>query len=167
MIKKAGELTIEGMIVEVRDGQKQIRRNYTYGYRSLRVRVGVEYYSVLINTTKLNEYGFLPKVGQWIRVTGRLSKAKEGQFDPSISWVSHFEHIEPIKKSRGGIVMAITTKRILDALTHQWQSLAQIAEELEVVDDSDKEYLKSKLKIFLKRGVISEFSKRGKLFWRK
>ncbi len=91
-----GTITIEGKIVEVRDGAKKMNRNYTYGYRSLRVFADGEYYSVLVNTSKLNKYGFLPRVGQWIRVTGRLSRSKdEYVYDQSISWVSKLEHIEP------------------------------------------------------------------------
>ena len=87
-------ITIEGKIVEIRDGEKKITRSYTYGYMSLRVQVGFEYYSVLVNTSKLNQYGFLPRVGQWVRVKGRLFPSKNGFYDPSIKWVSELKHIE-------------------------------------------------------------------------
>jgi hypothetical protein len=99
MIKK-GEITIEGKIVDVRDGSRSISRTYTYGYRSLRVKVGTEYYSVLINSQKFNKYGFLPRVGQCIRVKGRLSKNENEFYEPSISWVSEFKHIECPEKSK-------------------------------------------------------------------
>ena len=94
-MSKAGTTTIEGKIVEIRGGEKKMSRSYTYGYMSLRVMVGFEYYSVLVSTSKLNSYGFLPKVGQWIRVTGRLSKPKDDFYDQSLSWISSLEHIEP------------------------------------------------------------------------
>ena len=32
-MKHSGEITIEGVVVEVREGSKKIRRNYTYSYR--------------------------------------------------------------------------------------------------------------------------------------
>ena len=56
-----GLTRIEGRIVEVRTGERKVSRNYTYGYMSVRVLVGFEYYSVLVNTSKLNQYGFIPK----------------------------------------------------------------------------------------------------------
>ncbi|KKM77164.1 hypothetical protein LCGC14_1372790 [marine sediment metagenome] len=93
-MSKFGTETIIGKIVEVRNGEKRISRNYTYGYISLRVLVGFQYYSVLVAISKLNQYGFLPKVGQWIRVKGTLSNDKEGLYDASISKVTLFEHIE-------------------------------------------------------------------------
>ena len=92
------EIIIEGKIVEVRDGAKQIRRGYTYGYMSIRVQVKFEYYSVLINSSKLNKYGFLPKVGHWIRIKGRLFPSENNFYDPSIKWVSELKHIEPPQK---------------------------------------------------------------------
>ncbi|MBD3197481.1 MAG: hypothetical protein GF317_20680 [Candidatus Lokiarchaeota archaeon] len=93
-----GRKTIEGRIVEVRDGSRKINRTYTYGYRSLRVFSDNEYYSVLINTNKFNKYGFIPKVGQCIRVTGRISQNENEFYEPSISWVTELEHIECPKK---------------------------------------------------------------------
>ena len=96
-----GTVTIEGRITEVRDGSSKINRTYTYGYRSLRVLVGHDYYSVLVASSKFNKFGFLPKVGHWIRVIGRLSLPKDDLYNPSIKYVSHFEHIEnPNKGAR-------------------------------------------------------------------
>jgi len=95
-----GLTRIEGRIVEVRDGERKISRTYTYGYMSLRVLVGFEYYSVLVNTSKLNQYGFIPKVGQWIRAEGRLSRNQDEFYDASISHLTLFEHIEPPKKKK-------------------------------------------------------------------
>jgi hypothetical protein len=95
-----GKKTIEGKIVEVRDGSRRISRSYTYGYRSLRVKVGTEYYSVLVNSQKLNKYGFLPRVGQCIRVTGRLSKNENEFYEPSLSWITELTHIECPEKSK-------------------------------------------------------------------
>jgi len=162
MIKKSGEVTIEGLIVEVRDGSKQVRRNYNYGYRSLRLQVGFDYYSVLINTAKLNEFGFLPKIGQWIRVTGRLSKSKDDLYDPSISWVSQLQHIDPpTKKAK------ITSVMVLDVLTYQWQSLSQISTTLDIKSDVEKNLLSKILKELLMKSKISEISKRRKLYWKR
>jgi len=93
-----GITRIEGRIVEIRNGERKITRSYTYGYLSLRVLVGFEYYSVLVNTSRLNQYGFLPKVGQWIRVEGRLSRNQNEFYDASLSHVTLFEHIEPPKR---------------------------------------------------------------------
>ena len=87
-------VTIEGQIVEIRDGEKKITRTYTYGYISLRVQVGFEYYSVLVNASKLNQYGFLPRVGQWVRIKGRLFPSEDCFYDQSIKWVSELRHIE-------------------------------------------------------------------------
>lgn len=157
-----GEITLEGVVVEVRDGSKNIRRNYTYGYRSLRLLVDFEYYSILINTAKLNEFGFLPKVGQWIRVTGRLSKSKDDFYDPSISWVSNLQHIDPPKKKT-----KLTTEKVLDVLTNQWQSLLQISTNLDLKSDVEKNLLKNILRELLNKAKISEISKRGKLYWKK
>jgi hypothetical protein len=92
------EITLEGKIVEVRGGERQISRTYTYGYISLRILVGWDCYSVLVDTSKLNKYGFLPKVGQWIHVEGILSKNENEFYDPSISRVSVLKHIENPKR---------------------------------------------------------------------
>ena len=157
-----GEITVEGVVVEVRDGSKKVRRNYTYGYRSLRILVDFEYYSVLLITAKLNEFGFLPKVGQWIRVTGRLSKSKDDIYDPSISWVSQLQHIDPPKKKT-----QITSKKVLDVLTYQWQSLSQISTNMNIKSDVEKNLLNKILKELLNESKISEISKRGKSYWKK
>ena len=160
-MKNSGEITIEGVIVEVRDGSKKIRRNYTYGYRSLRVQAEFDYYSVLVNTAKLNEFGFIPKVGQWIRVTGRLSQSKDDFYDPSISWISQLQHIDPPKKKAN-----ITSEMVLDVLTNQWQSLSQISINLDIKSDLEKNVLNKILKELLKESKISEISKRDKLYWK-
>lgn len=93
-----GLTAIEGRIVEVRDGEKKISRSYTYGYMSLRVLVGFEYYSVLVNASKLNQYGFIPKIGHWIRAEGRVSNHQTEFYDASLSHLTLLEHIEPPKK---------------------------------------------------------------------
>ncbi len=95
-----GLTRIEGRIVEVRNGERKITRSYTYGYMSLRVLVGFEYYSVLVNASKLNQYGFIPKVEQWIRVEGCLSRNQDEFYDASLSHVTLFEHIEPPKRKK-------------------------------------------------------------------
>ena len=160
-MKNPGEITVEGLVVEVRDGSKKIRRNYTYAYRSLRVQVEFDYYSVLVNTSKLNEFGFIPKVGQWIRVTGRLSQSKDDFYDPSISWISQLQHIDPPKKK-----VNITSKMVLDILTNQWQNLSQISTNLDIKSDLEKNVLNKILKDLQKESKISEISKRDKLYWK-
>ena len=92
-----GKKTIEGRIVEIRGGEKRISRSYTYGYMSLTVRVGVEMYSVLVSSSKINSYGFLPRVGHYIRAEGIRSPANDGYHDYSMSHLSSLEHIEPRK----------------------------------------------------------------------
>jgi len=98
-ITSGGEITVEGKIVEVRNGEKKMSRSYTYGYLSLRVLVGNEYFSVLLNSSKVNKYGFLPRTGQWIRVKGRLFPSEDGFYDQSIKWVSELTHIDPPKRN--------------------------------------------------------------------
>lgn len=93
-----GRSTIEGRIVEIRGGEKRISRSYTYGYMSLTVRVGTEMYSVLVNASKINSYGFLPRVGHFIRAEGIKSPANDGYHDFSMSHLTSLEHIEPRKK---------------------------------------------------------------------
>ena len=92
-----GKTTIEGRIVEVRGGEKRISRGYTYGYMSLTVRVGIEMYSVLVSSSKIDSYGFLPRVGYYIRAEGRRSPSNDGYHDFSMSHLSSLEHIEPRK----------------------------------------------------------------------
>ena len=92
-----GKTTIEGRIVEVRGGEKRISRSYTYGYMSLTVRVGIEMYSVLVSASKINSYGFMPRVGHYIRAEGIKSPANDGYHDFSMSHLSSLDHIEPQK----------------------------------------------------------------------
>ncbi len=92
-----GKTTIEGRIVEIRGGEKRISRSYTYGYMSLTVRVGIEMYSVLVSASKINSYGFLPRVGHLIRAEGIKSPTNDGYHDFSMSHLSSLEHIEPQK----------------------------------------------------------------------
>ena len=93
-----GLKTIEGRIVEVRNGARKINRTFTYGYMSLRVLVGFEYYSVLVASSKINKYGFIPKVGQWIRAEGRLSGSQDDFYDASLTHLTSLKHIEPLNK---------------------------------------------------------------------
>ncbi|MFX0070447.1 MAG: hypothetical protein ACFFAO_05085 [Candidatus Hermodarchaeota archaeon] len=116
---------------------------------------------MLINTNKLYEYGFLPKVGQWIRVTGRLSRSDNDHYDPSISWISQLEHIEPPKKKP-----KISKESVLNVMTPQWKSFSQITTEMDLTSALDKELLKTKIKKLLRDGEISKTSKRGKFYWR-
>jgi len=92
-----GKTTIEGRIVEIRGGEKRISRSYTYGYMSLTVRVGIEMYSVLVSASKINSYGFLPRIGHFIRAEGIKSPTNDGYHDFSMSHLSSLEHIEPQK----------------------------------------------------------------------
>ena len=92
-----GKRTIEGRIVEVRGGEKRISRAYTYGYMSLTVRVGIYMYSVLVSTSKINSYGFIPRVGHYIRAEGIRSPSQDGYHDFSMSHLSSLEHIDPPK----------------------------------------------------------------------
>lgn len=92
-----GKTAIEGRIVEIRGGEKRISRAYTYGYMSLTVRVGIYMYSVLVSASKINSYGFLPRVGHYIRAEGIRSPSQDGYHDFSMSHLSSLEHIEPRK----------------------------------------------------------------------
>lgn len=89
-----GESTITGQITSIRDGEKRMSRSFTYGYMVLSVRVGIETYSVLVDTSKLNKFGFLPRVGQIITVVGVKTPSKDGIHDFSISHVSELIHTE-------------------------------------------------------------------------
>lgn len=97
LMSHKGKSTIEGRIVEIRGGERRISRSYTYGYMSLTVRVGMEMYSVLVSTSKINSYGFLPRVGHYIRAEGIKSPANDGYHDFSISHLTSLEHIESRK----------------------------------------------------------------------
>jgi len=90
-----GKKAIEGRIVEIRGGEKRISRAYTYGYMSLTVRVGIYMYSVLVSASKVNSYGFLPRVGYYIRAEGIQTPSQDGYHDFSMSHLSSLEHIEP------------------------------------------------------------------------
>jgi hypothetical protein len=86
------DIIIEGKIVSSRDGEKRMNKGFTYGYRSLRVKSGNDFYSVLVNSQKFNDYGFLPKEGQWVRIKGKLYPSDE--YEPSIKSVKELTHIE-------------------------------------------------------------------------
>ena len=79
-------------------GEKRISRNYTYGYMVLSVQVGVDLYSVLVSSSKINKYGFLPRIGQYVHAEGIRSPGRDGFHDYSMSHLSTLEHIEPPKK---------------------------------------------------------------------
>ena len=151
-------MTLEGRVVEVRDGSKRMSRTYTYGYRVLRILVGVDYYSVLISTSRLNEFGFLPKVGHWIRVKGVLSKNQNDLYDPSLSRVSSLEHIEPpskkqkthkktVKKSQ-----TLSLKVILDALSETPIEFNELYSQLNIEEAKEVRYLRNTLKKLRRKG---------------
>ena len=79
-------------------GEKQISRNYTYGYVVLSVQVGPDLYSILVSSSKINTYGFLPRIGQYVYAEGIRSPGRDGFHDYSLSHLSTLEHIEPPKK---------------------------------------------------------------------
>jgi hypothetical protein len=79
-------------------GEKQISRNYTYGYLVLSVQVGADLYSILVSSSKINSYGFLPRIGQYIHAEGIRSPGRDGFHDYSLSHLSTLEHREPPKK---------------------------------------------------------------------
>lgn len=87
-------VVVEGKIVSVTDGEKRMNKGFTYGYRSLRVKAWDGFYSVLVDASKFNKFGFIPKEGQWIKVEGKLFQPK-GDYDPSIKFVKSLVHIEP------------------------------------------------------------------------
>ena len=96
-MSKTGKTIIEGYITAIRDGEKRISRSYTYGYMVLTVQTNSGLFSVLVGTSKLNSYGFLPRVGQYIRAEGIKTPSRDGFHDYSISHLSTLEHI---KRSR-------------------------------------------------------------------
>jgi hypothetical protein len=61
----------------------------------LSVQVGADMYSILVDTSKINKYGFLPRVGHYIKTEGL--KAKDGIHDYSMSHITYLEHIESPK----------------------------------------------------------------------
>jgi hypothetical protein len=96
----SGKIEIKGKIISVRSGEKNIRRGYTYGYMILSVQVDGDMYSVLVDTSKINKYGFLPRVGQYIKTEGLKAPSRDGIHDYSLSHISYLEHIEPLKKKK-------------------------------------------------------------------
>lgn len=99
------DITIEGKIVSVNDGETRINKGYTHGWMSLRVKVGRSFYSVSFATRKFNTFGFIPKAGHWVRVTGKLILPKDDYYDPSIKHVSKLEHIEEPKPTLADQIM--------------------------------------------------------------
>ncbi|MBY9017356.1 MAG: hypothetical protein KGD66_00850 [Candidatus Lokiarchaeota archaeon] len=94
-----GRISIEGRIMAANNqGEKRISRNYTYGYMVLSVQVGADLYSVLVSSSKINTYGFLPRIGQYVHAEGIRSPGRDGFHDYSLSHLSTLEHIEPPKK---------------------------------------------------------------------
>ena len=96
-MSRTGKIIIRGYITAIRNGEKQISRSYTYGYMVLTVQTKAGLYSVLVNSSKINTYGFLPRVGQHILAEGIRSPSRDGFHDYSMSHLSTLEHIEPPK----------------------------------------------------------------------
>jgi len=94
-----GETTITGQITSIRDGEKRMSRSFTYGYMVLSVLVGTDLYSVLVDTSKINKYGFLPRVGNTVTIVGLKTPSKDGIHDFSMSHVSELIHKERNKKN--------------------------------------------------------------------
>ncbi|TFG02410.1 MAG: hypothetical protein EU542_05035 [Promethearchaeota archaeon] len=90
-----GKRVIKGQITAIRDGEKRISRGYTYGYMVLSVQTSEGLYSILVSSAKINRYGFLPRVGQYILAEGIRSPSRDGFHDYSMSHLSMLEHIEP------------------------------------------------------------------------
>jgi len=87
------DITVEGKVVDVSDGEYRINKGYTHGYLSMRVKVDHKFYTASFSTNKFNKFGFIPKTGHWVRLTGKLFPGKDG-YDPSIKWITKLEHIE-------------------------------------------------------------------------
>jgi hypothetical protein len=51
------------------------------------------FYEVVFSTSKFNEFGFIPKSGHWVSVSGKLYPGRGGSL-PSIKRVSELRHIE-------------------------------------------------------------------------
>jgi len=173
-MSESGIISIKGQIVEVRDGERKISRTYTYGYRTLIIRTNQGQYSVLVNTKKINKYGFLPKVGQWIRVEGRLSASYGGLYEGSIDYLSKLEHIEPqkhkpIKKNKNlknVFSPIITDKSILVAIYKGVCTLEALISRLNINDYMDVRYMKNKLKRLVHTKHIIVEVKNGKEYYR-
>ena len=96
---KSGKFAIKGQIVGIQTGEKQIRRGFIYGYMILSVQVGLDLYSILVNTSKLDKYGFLPRNGQYIQTEGLKAPARDGIHNFTLSHLTYLKHIEPHDKS--------------------------------------------------------------------
>jgi hypothetical protein len=90
----ANEIKLKGKIVEVISGSKKLSSRNAYNYLSIRLMVDNEFYSVLYNYNNINKFGYIPKIGHWIKVKGILVKNKDTIYDKSIKWVSELKHIE-------------------------------------------------------------------------
>jgi len=97
---KSGKNIIKGTIVSIRSGEKKIRRGFIYGYMILSVEVGQDLYSILVDTSKVNKYGFLPRIGQHIQAEGLKAPAHDGIHDFSMSHITYLKHIEPNKNKK-------------------------------------------------------------------
>jgi hypothetical protein len=94
-----GRISVEGRIMAVNnEGEARISRSYTYGYMVLSVQVGADLYSILVSSSKINTYGFLPRAGQYIHAEGIRSPGRDGFHDYSLSHLSILEHVEIPKK---------------------------------------------------------------------
>ena len=89
----AENITVEGRVVETSHGESRINKGFIYGFMAITIDVKGKRYSVSFSTKKFNEFGFIPKEGHWVRVTGKVFPAK-GNYDPKIKYVSNLEHIE-------------------------------------------------------------------------
>ena len=94
-MSQKGKWVIRGQITAIRNGEKKISRGYTYGYMVLSVHTTEGLYSILVSTSKLNSYGFLPRVGQHILAEGICTPSRDGFHDYSMSHLSMLEHVEP------------------------------------------------------------------------
>ena len=97
-MSRTGKVIIRGYITAIRNGEKRISRSYTYGYMVLTLQTNKGLYSVLVNSSKINAYGFLPRLGQYILAEGIRFPSRDGFHDYSLSHLSTLEHIESIKK---------------------------------------------------------------------
>jgi hypothetical protein len=97
-MSQKGKKIIRGQITAIKNGERQISRSYTYGYMILSVLSDVGLCSVLVSTEKINSYGFLPRVGQYVLAEGILTPSRDGYHDYSLSHLSTLEHITPNKK---------------------------------------------------------------------
>ena len=123
---------------------------------------------------KINQYGFLPKVGQWIRATGRPSPPKDDLYDPSISNLLQLEHIDPPRQEKNIIphrdnhksMLKIEEDIIIENLSHQWQNIEHLTFKLGIEDDADINNIKSKLVEMTVEGKIGNLTHQGRDFWK-